>query len=79
MIKKDRVIFALEYLTNLGLLRKRDQNYIMTGECKQLVERYVVFQILFLQNYLSNTSKFIVHGTNFSCERSMNVIGVVIL
>lgn len=76
LIKKDRVVFALEYLTNLGLLRKRNQNYIMTGECKQLVERYGAFQIPFsYKNYLSNTSKFIVHGTNFSCERSMNVIG----
>jgi len=76
LIKKDRVFFALEYLTNLGLLRKREKNYIMTSECKQLVERYGAFQIPFsYKNYLSNTSKFIVHGTNFSCERSMNVIG----
>ncbi len=75
-INKDRLFFALEYLKNLGILRKKRNEYFLTKNGRLLLLRSGAFQIPFsYKNYLSNTQEFIFKGKNFKCERSMNVIG----
>lgn len=75
-LNKNRLVYALEYLKNLGILRKKNQKYFVTKKGKMLLFRAGAFQIPYsYKNYLSNTHDFIFKSKNYTCERSMNVIG----
>ena len=63
-INKDRLFFALEYLKNLGILRKKRNEYFLTKNGRLLLLRSGAFQIPFsYKNYLSNTQEFIFKGS----------------
>lgn len=73
---RNKAIFALNYLVNLGILNFKNNHYIFTKIGKKHLERSGILQIPFsYRDFISNTEGYILQDKNIICRRTTNVIG----